>query len=413
MLEPAEPAPADNRKTTDKDFSIKINTNIGDVGADEWNTLRQHDSPFTRHEFLHALEQNGCLHDYGWYPCHITLRDRQNILRAALPAYIKTNNYGEFVFDWAWEQAYAANGIEYYPKVVSAIPYTPITGERFLSYDDRYKGLLMNAALKMVKHQNHTGMHWLFLNDSDRHHLEQHKFAFRLDCQYHWYNNAYHSFDDFLSTLRSKKRKMIQRERRLVREQRITTKLLHGDEISSELWQQIHNLYSYIFNVKSGLPTLSQAFFETIGRTMPKNVVVVLAMHHDQVLACAINLRSSDTLYGRHWGVKNYHDCLHFETCYYAGIEYCIDNGLKYFEPGAQGAHKLARGFLPTATHSAHWLAHPGFMKSAIKFCAHEHSMISQYIQNSWSYLPYRDDAVPIPEPEQPKIDMTPNRQNG
>ena len=402
----SDPAPADNWKTSNKDFSIKINTNLGDIGADEWNALRQHDSPFTRHEFLRALEQNGCLHDYGWYPCHITLRDKQGILCAALLAYIKTNNYGEFVFDWAWEQAYASHGIDYYPKIVSAIPYTPITCERFLCNNDRYKNLLINAALEVLQQQNYSGMHWLFLNDLDRCHLaSQHRFAFRLDCQYHWHNNEYHSFDDFLSTLRSKKRKMIQRERRLVREQKITISLLHGNEISSELWQQIHALYSYIFNVKSGLPTLSRAFFEAIGQTMPRNIVVALAMHRDQVIACAINLRSSDTLYGRHWGVKDYHDCLHFESCYYAGIEYCIRNKLKRFEPGAQGEHKLVRGFLPTATSSAHWLAHPGFMKSTIKFCLHEQSAITQYIQDSWSSLPYRDDAVPISQPAQLKID--------
>ena len=407
-----EPAPADNRPTTDKDFSLKINTDLGGVGADEWNALRQHDSPFTRYEFLRALEQNGCLRNYGWYPCHITLHDKQGTLRAALPAYIKTNNYGEFVFDWAWEQAYASHGIDYYPKVISAIPYSPITGERFLCDNDRYKNLLINAVLKMTQHQNYSGMHWLFLNDLDRRYLAQHRFAFRLDCQYHWHNNAYHSFDDFLSTLRSKKRKMIQRERRLVREQKITIRLLHGDEMSSELWQQVHALYSYIFNTKSGLPTLSRAFFEEIGRTMPRNVVVVLAMRSDQVIACAINLRSSDTLYGRHWGVKDYHDCLHFETCYYAGIDYCIRNGLKRFEPGAQGEHKLARGFLPTATWSAHWLAHSGFMKSTIKFCSHEQSAISRHIQDSWSYLPYRDDAVPIPKPEQ-AIDIAQSSEDG
>ncbi|MXX98408.1 MAG: GNAT family N-acetyltransferase, partial [Gammaproteobacteria bacterium] len=167
------------------------------------------------------------------------------------------------------------------------------------------------------------------------------------------------------------------------------------------LWQQIHNLYSRVFNVKSGVPTLSQAFFETIGRTMSANIVVVLAMHHNKVIACAINLRSADTLYGRHWGTSDYHDCLHFETCYYAGIDYCISNGLKRFEPGAQGAHKIARGFLPVATGSAHWLAHPGFMKSAIKFCSLEQEAVAEYIRDSWSRHPYRSDAVPIPEPKQ------------
>ena len=404
----SESAHSDSRYTSAKnakDFSIKINANIGDINIAEWNALRRNDNPFTRYEFLAALEQNGCLHNYGWYPCHITLHDRQGTLCAALPTYVKTNNYGEFVFDWAWEQAYISQSMAYYPKLVSAVPYTPITGERLLCRHNRYKNILINAAIELTQQQNCSGMHWLFLNNSDNRHLRQFPLAFRLDCQYHWYNNAYQSFDDFLSTLRSKKRKAIQRERRLVREQKITTRLLHGDEISAELWQQIHGLYRHIFNVKSGLPTLSQAFFEAIGRMMPRNIVVILAMHNDQVIACAINLCSSDTLYGRHWGVKNYHDCLHFETCYYSGIEYCIQNGLTRFEPGAQGAHKLARGFLPIATHSAHWLAHSDFMKPAMKFCSLERNALSEYIQESWSYLPYRDDAVPISKPEKLVID--------
>ena len=406
-------ASAANYQTTDKNLSAKISTNIDEIGADEWNSLRKDDSPFTRHEFLRALEQNGCLHDYGWYPCHIVLRDKQGTLRAALPLYIKTNNYGEFVFDWAWEQAYHSHGINYYPKMVSAIPYTPIVGERLLCRDDSYKDALINVAIKVVEHQNYSGVHWLFPNESDNLHLQRHRLAFRVDCQYHWCNNAYHSFDDFLSTLRSKKRKMIQRERRLVREQKIAMKLLHGDEISPELWQEIHGLYSSLFNVKSGVPTLSRAFFEEIGRTMPENIVVVLAMCDNQVIACAINLRSADTLYGRHWGVKDYHDCLHFETCYYAGIEYCIRNGLKRFEPGAQGAHKLARGFLPTATQSAHWLAHSSFMEAAIKFCEHEQNAVTQYIEDSWSYLPYRDDALPITKPEPATTDTAQKPRDG
>ena len=394
-----DPESTDIHHPTLGNFSLKIHTDLGDIAAAEWNLLRRHDNPFTRYEFLRALEQNSCLDDYGWYPCHIILRDEGKVLCGAMPIYIKTNNYGEFVFDWAWEQAYIAQGITYYPKLVSAIPYTPINGERLLCNHDRYKNILINAAIEIARQQNYSGIHWLFPNHLDYRYLKQFPFAFRSDCQYYWYNNGYSSFDDFLSTLRSKKRKMIQRERRLVREQGITIKLLHGDEINSCLWRKIHVLYKSIYNLKSGLPTLSQAFFETIGQTMPENIVVTLAMQRDQLIACAINLRSADILYGRHWGVKDYHDYLHFETCYYSGIEYCIQNGLKRFEPGAQGEHKIARGFLPTATCSAHWLAHPGFMKSAIRICELEQKAISEYIRDGWSHHPYRDDSVPISAP--------------
>lgn len=398
-----------SQQTAQSNFSIKIHTNLGDINADEWNALRQHDNPFTRHEFLSALEQTGCLVNYGWYPCHIALRDQSGALCAALPTYVKTNNYGEFVFDWAWEQAYISQDLAYYPKLVCAIPYTPISGERLLCSHDKYKNLLINASIELTQQQNYSGMHWLFPDDLDSHKLAQFPLAFRVDCQYHWHNNGYSSFDDFLATLRSKKRKMIQRERRLVGDQNITIKLLRGDEITLPLWQQIHELYKNIYNVKSGVPTLSQAFFETIGRTMPENLVVVIAMHHNQIIACAINLRDSNVLYGRHWGVKDYHDFLHFETCYYAGIEYCINNGLKVFAPGAQGEHKIARGFLPTATRSAHWLAHSGFMKSAINVCSYEQHAVYQYIRDSWSHHPYRDDALPIAIPQLSSFNKSPH----
>jgi len=392
-----------------QNFSIKIHRDLSDIAAAEWNALKQDDNPFTRYEFLSALEQNSCLENYGWYPCHIILRNRAGKLCAALPLYIKMNNYGEFVFDWSWEQAYTHQSIAYYPKLVCAVPYTPVGGERLLCSDHKYKNLLINAAIQLTQQQNFSGVHWLFPNDLDYQHLAQFPLAFRSDCQYHWYNNDYGNFDDFLSVLRSKKRKMIQRERRLVSEQGITIELLHGHEITSQLWQNIHQLYESIYDYKSGLPTLSRAFFEAIGNTMPDNLVVVLAMHNNQIIACAINLRDGDALYGRHWGVKNYHDSLHFETCYYAGIEYCISNRLKRFEPGAGGTHKIARGFLPTATCSAHWLAHTGFMQSAIKICAHEQNAVYDYICDNWSHHPYRDDTVPIPLPQQPLLSKTPD----
>jgi len=395
-----EAVASDRRRPSTQKFSLKLNTRLGDLAAAEWNALRQHDNPFTRYEFLCALEQHDCLSRYGWLPCHLTLHDAQGALCAALPAYIKTNNYGEFVFDWSWEQAYSMNAIDYYPKLVSAVPYTPVSGERLLAKQPQHKDLLIDAAMQLVRRQGYSGMHWLFTERSDRLRLKQYPLAFRLDCQYHWHNNGYQDFDDFLSTLRSKKRKMIQRERRLVRAQNIAIQLLSGDEISSELWQQIHRLYCHTFAVKSGYPTLSQAFFEAIAQTMPECIVVVLAMLQDEIVACAINLRDSDTLYGRHWGAHSYHDCLHFESCYYAAIEYCIKHGLTHFAPGAQGAHKLARGFLPTATYSAHWLANPSFMRAAAQFCTHEQEAVAQYIHDCWSSLPYRSEAIPIAEPK-------------
>ena len=383
----------------DEKYTVHISTDLSDFTPDEWNALSSHSHPFTQYQFLHALEQYGCCNQYGWYPNHIALRNQQGTLCAAMPAYLKTNNYGEFVFDRSWEQSYMSQGINYYPKIVIAIPYTPVTGERLLCSQNKYKPLLIAATVQLTKQQDCSGAHCLFFPDEDKGYFEQASFAFRLGCQYHWHNNGYHTFGDFLGTLRSKKRKMIQRERRLVREQKIKSELLHGPEISTQQWQKIHELYRRTFETKSGVPTLSRAFFESISRNMPQNLVVAIAQLDNQIIACAINFRSNDTLYGRYWGAEHYYDCLHFESCYYLGIDYCIRHGLKRFESGAQGEHKISRGFLPVETWSAHWLQHSSFMQAATHFCLYEKNAVAEYIKDCHSCSPYRRDTIPLSQP--------------
>lgn len=386
----------DSTNLVDQKCTTSISTDLSDFTQNEWNALRRHSDPFTCHQFLHALEQYHCCQQYGWYPHHIALRNQQGTLCGVMPTYAKTNNYGEFVFDWSWEQSYTSSKLNYYPKLVTAIPYTPVTGERLLCQDNTYKSLLIAAALQLTKQHGYSGIHCLFFPSADTSYFEQASLAFRLGCQYHWHNNDYCTFDDFLSTLRSKKRKMIQRERRMVKEQKIKTELLHGDEITPQQWQKIHTLYRHTFETKSGYPTLSQGFFEAISKNMPQNIVVTLAQLNNKIVACAINFRSDDTLYGRYWGTEHYYDCLHFETCYYSGIDYCIRHGLKRFEPGAQGEHKISRGFLPVETWSAHWLQHSSFMQAAAHFCSQEKHVVTEYIKDCSAYSPYRTDAAPL-----------------
>ena len=370
------------------------------VTSSEWNALNRDTHVFLRHEFLHALETfGGTSPVFGWYPHHVVVRDARGALCAAMPMYAKTNGYGEFVFDWAWEQAYMQRNVRYYPKLIVAVPYSPVAGARLLHGASNLQEVLIRAGLTVAERGagdvEFSGIHWLFLNDADKALFENVGLPLRSDCQYHWHNNGYLDFDHFLSTLTSKRRRMIVRERRLVREQSIRCQVLHGGEINETTWRQVHAFYENTFDRKWGCATLSADFFIESGRALPDNVVVVLATRRGEALGCAVNLRDDDALYGRYWGCSGYHECLHFETCYYAGIEYCIANKLQKFEPGAQGEHKIWRGFLPTPTWSAHWLKHPGFLRAARSFCDEEQTARIAQIAELYRSSPYREDAMP------------------
>ncbi len=332
-------------------MTIKIKTikSLHDVSASEWNTLAGSQFPFIQHEFLIALENNGAVgKEFGWLT-NFFLAYEDDKLVGALPLYIKFNSYGEFVFDWAWADAYQQNQIRYYPKLVTAIPYTPATGPRLLIQDnDQYQDIadaLINSVLSFAEKSQVSSFHCLFTNTKDTNYFAQHpRFMMRLGCQFHWSNNNYKSFSDYLDKLTSKKRKQIKRERRIVKEQGIEFEILNGLTATNEHWDIFHRFYENTFERKSGMPTLSKDFFKEIAKTMPENIVLVLAKYQGEYVASAFNLKGIDTLYGRHWGCSEDFDNLHFEACYYQGLEYCINNGLKHFEPGAQGEHKIARG---------------------------------------------------------------------
>ncbi|MBA2409288.1 MAG: N-acetyltransferase [Gammaproteobacteria bacterium] len=370
------------------------------VGADEWNRLAGYDEPFLSHEFLVALERHGCVGKaFGWRPTHLLARDRDGALSGAMPLYIKTNSYGEFVFDWSWASAYERNGLEYYPKLVTAVPYTPITGPRMLVRTDakasRVKDRLIESAVALAKERGFTGAHWLFTDPADTERLLAHDLMLRLGVQYHWHNDGYRDFNHFLDGFQSRKRKKIKRERARMPEQSIVLNIVHGDQAGERLWKTVHRFYTDTFDRKWGVPTLNLGFFKEIGRTMGARVVLVMAELDSNPVACAINFRSDNALYGRFWGCDQAFHSLHFEACYYQGIDYCIRHGLQRFEPGAQGEHKIWRGFLPTRTWSAHWIAQPQFRVALTDFCRREQAAMEQEYQALWTLSPFRPEAVP------------------
>jgi len=368
---------------------------IKDIPVGQWNSVTGTSNPFLRYEFLAALEQHHCVGEHhGWLPRHITAYDDDNQLVGLVPLYLKDNSYGEFVFDWAWADAWHRAGKAYYPKLVAAIPFTPATGPRLLVHPlaDRARVVkaLIEEALSLTEHTDSSSLHWLFTDKRDTDTLVEHGFLRRTGCHFHWSNRHYRDFDDFLSRLTSRKRKKIRRERRHVEEAGIQMEIVHGREATEEQWHIMHYFYRTTFEKKSGMPTLSAGFFHEISRTMGDQVVLVFAMHQGKAVAGAIMLRGDDALYGRHWGCLQEFHSLHFEACYYQGIEYCIKHGLSLFEPGAQGEHKISRGFLPTLTWSAHWIRDDEFRPVINRYLLQEHELVVDYYNELSETSPFK-----------------------
>ena len=367
---------------------------IHEIPAADWNRISGTGHPFLRYEFLAALETHGCVGAaQGWIPQHIAVFDGTELV-GVTPLYLKDNSYGEFVFDWAWADAYHRAGLAYYPKLVSSIPYTPVTGARLLTCPGSERPAicraLIDGALQLMRDTRASSLHWLFTNAADTAMLVDRDFMRRTSCHFHWHNDDYRSFDDFLSRLSSRKRKKIRRERRHVEEAGIDMEVIHGNAASREQWQAMHYFYRSTFLKKSGMPTLSLEFFEEISRTMGEQIVLVFANHAQQPVAGAIMLRGDNALYGRHWGCLDDFNSLHFEACYYQGIEYCINNRLALFEPGAQGEHKISRGFLPSYTWSAHQLANEQFREAVGRYLLQEHEMMTDYHDELMQTSPFR-----------------------
>jgi predicted N-acyltransferase len=354
-------------------MQIVFTNNISSVNSKHWYKLCGDSNPFIQHDFLNALEQHDCLQNWGWLPNHCLLYDNETLI-GACPAYIKNNSYGEFVFDWAWADAYHQHGLDYYPKLVTAIPYTPVQGPRLLAsvnYRDAngrlidaatIKKTLLTALIEFAEKNDLSSAHFLFCESDDINILSNADLMLRFDYQYHWPNHNYQSFDDFLSQLTSKRRKNIKRERKTITDNNIAIRIVHGQVLTDEQWNLLYNYYQITFLKKSGTATLTLDFFKAVAHKL----LAFLAYHENKIVAAAICFKGKDKLYGRHWGCREKYNNLHFELCYYTGIDYCISNQLQGFEPGAQGEHKIWRGFLPVKTQSAHWIAHPAF-KNAIR----------------------------------------------
>ena len=380
-------------------MEIHILDSLASIRPDHWNALVEDHNPFVSHEFLAALERHDCVGERtGWLPRHMLCFDEQNRLIGAVPLYLKDNSYGEFVFDWGWAEAYRRHGLPYYPKLVSAIPFTPATGQRLLLAPgiprQQVAGALVAQALEQIQAWDCSSLHCLFITEQDRADLLAQGLLLRLSCQFHWHNQGYRDFQDFLDTLSTKKRKNIKRERRRVQEAGITIQVLHGHEADEAQWRFFHQLYCSTFSRLGGYPTLTLPFFLELSTTLNKQIVLMLAQSGNRPVAAALSFAGDHALYGRHWGCSEDYHSLHFETCYYQGIEYCIQHGLQVFEPGAQGEHKISRGFLPTLTYSAHWLAHPGFHQAVADFLARETPAVASYVQELTHHSPYRQEPT-------------------
>lgn len=379
----------------DTSLTLELVDDIRRVPAAAWNALEGSGNPFLRHEFLATLEAYDAVGEtVGWLPHHLVLRDHHGDIVAAAPAYLKTHSWGEFVFDFAWADAYARHGLDYYPKLVVAVPWTPATGPRLLLSPggdaERLSRALFDGAREWAGRSGVSSVHWLFLTAVEADRAEAAGYAHRLGCQFHWHNNGYGDFDDFLAALTSKRRKNIRRERRLVADAGLRMRTVHGDEADADLWRAMHRFYCNTFHERGNVPVLSEACMAALGRSLGRRVVLFVAERNDRPIAAAMCLRDGETLYGRYWGCDEVVDALHFETCYYQGIDYCIREGLRRFEPGAQGEHKVPRGFMPTLTHSVHHLHEPAFRRAVSEFLGRERPAVKAYAEELTLSGPYR-----------------------
>ena len=376
-------------------MNLEIVDSLAGVPAAAWNRLAG-DDPFLRHEFLSALHETGCATpDTGWTPQFLLVRDRGR-LAAAAPLYLKTHSYGEYVFDWAWADAYYRHGLHYYPKLLSAIPFTPVGGMRMLAESDALRAGLIDAALELARELGVSSLHCLFPPAAEAELMAARGMMLRRGVQFHWSNRGYTDFDGFLAGMNHDKRKKIRQERRRVRESGIAFEWREGSDITGPDWRFFTRCYRQTYREHRSTPYLNLEFFERLGRTMPENLLLVTALRDGQPIAASLNVHNSRRLCGRYWGAVEHYPALHFEACYYQVIEYCIARGIQTFEGGAQGAHKMARGLLPVETCSAHWLAQPQFAAAVGEFLARETRGMVHHIDELAEHSPFkRADTEP------------------
>jgi uncharacterized protein len=410
---------------------LKIIENLADIPVEQWNALAGND-PFLSHAYLYALQESGCATaQFGWHAQFLTLWQEKRLL-GAMPLYLKMNSVGEHVFDFAWADAYHRHGLHYYPKLVCTVPFTPVTGKRLLAATSEVRALLLRYALEYAregvvrvvdgdsafskdstlslalslqgrgdsmlqgrgdlraKESRVSSLHCLFIDEADAKEMQAQGMMLRQDVQFHWQNPGYCDFDDFLAALSRDKRKRIKQERRKVKEAGIELQCITGEQATTEQWAFFASCYAHTRQMHHSPPALNDDFFRRISTTMKQNTLLVIATREGRMIASALNLFTDEVLYGRSWGAFEFHSGLHFEACYYQAIEFCIARNIKTFEGGAQGEHKLARGFLPVTTRSAHWLAHPQFAQAVEKYLKQETDAISEYVDELNERSPFK-----------------------
>lgn len=372
---------------------IKQINSMTEVDAVCWNSLVQNKDPFVRHEFLLALEQSGSVcNKTGWTPQHLLMFEQQELV-GAMPLYLKNHSRGEYVFDQQWADAYYQSGMDYYPKLVNAIPFTPCAGQRFLIHNDVDHAAIINACLEYIKQQselnNISSLHCLFPTPTQTNLLAE-QLLLREGIQFQWFNHGYSDFTDYLQSFTSRRRKNINKERRQVQEQGIRLDRVSGLAISEQQWQVFFLFYEMTYLKRGQSAYLNLEFFQQLAKTMPEQILLVLARKDNRYIGAALSFIGAQTLYGRYWGCYDEYHSLHFETCYYQGLEYCLEHGLQRFDSGAQGEHKISRGFEPITTHSAHWIQNSQFSKLIADFLEHEQVLIQKYKQDCTQQLPFK-----------------------
>jgi uncharacterized protein len=380
-------------------LDIKFLTRISDLASEQWNALLENDYPFLNWHFLHALEQSAAVSEQsGWQVHHVLVYEQQQLI-ALMPMYLKFHSQGEYVFDHSWAQAYQRHGLRYYPKWLCAIPFTPCQGPRLcvaagLREDINKKqeifAAIFAALIEISTAKGISSWHCLFPEQNDLPLFSHEQIVIREAVQFQWFNKSYQSFEDYLTTFTSKRRKNLKRERRLVSEQGIQIRQLCGSEISESYWQQFFIFYQATYWKHGMREYLNLDFFKSIAKNMPGQLLMVVAEKDNKIIAAALSFIGADTLYGRYWGCLEEYDNLHFELCYYQGLEFCISRQLRCFNSGAQGEHKISRGFEPVKTWSLHWIAHPGFREAINEFVNDEKRHLAHYREDAAGLLPFK-----------------------
>jgi predicted N-acyltransferase len=378
-------------------ITIKVVPAINDIAEGQWNACAGPENPFLSHAFLSALEDSGsAVAEQGWVPQHLAIENDDGELIAAAPLYLKTHSQGEYVFDWGWADAYQRAGGEYYPKLLCAVPFTPATGPRLLvreGADANLADVLIDGMIQLANKHELSSLHINFLNQEQLKRCEKKGMMPRTGRQFHWENRNYKEFDDFMADLSSRKRKAIRKERRTVAESDIDLQVITGDDITEEHWDAFFQFYRDTTDKKWGQSYLTRRFFSLLGERMSERVALVLAKANGAYVGGALNLIGHDTLFGRYWGCIEDYKFLHFEACYYRAIDFAIERGLKWVEAGAQGPHKIQRGYLPRETYSAHWIGNVGFSKAVGNFLSQEKKEIEHEMRYLVEGSPFKKNS--------------------